>query len=90
MEIEGEGWVIVVLFCIMLMLLATTITSEIYETKIILSQETANEICLVITEEEGTIALDYDDGNNKGLIRRGELYCQIPSYDKTHLIKVGE
>ena len=57
-----------------------------------LSQETADKICLDITGEEGVVAKDWLDfsGNINKPIERGELYCQIPSYDSTHLIKVGD
>jgi len=62
------------------------------EGSIALSQETADKICLDITGEEGVVAKDWSDfsgGENKP-IEKGELYCQIPNYDSTQLIKVGK
>ncbi len=59
--------------------------------RITLSQETADKICLDLTNESGVVAKDYLDFNsdeNKP-IEKGELYCQIPSYDEKQLIKVG-
>ena len=59
-------------------------------TDIKLSQETGDKICLDLTNESGVIAKDYEDfGEENNPIKKGELYCQIPSYDETHLIKVG-
>ena len=56
-----------------------------------LSQETADKICLDLTNESGVVAKDYEDfGNENKPIEKGELYCQVPSYDETHLIKVGK
>ena len=90
MEIEGEMWFVVVLLAILIGFLGAAILGTIYEDKIILSKETANKICFELTGEAGVIALDYDEDKNLDLIERGELYCQLPSYDKTHLIKVGK
>ena len=60
-------------------------------TKIDLSQETADKICMDLTNESGVVAKDYRDfnGNENKPISKGELYCQIPSYDATQLIKIG-
>ena len=56
-----------------------------------ISQETGDKICFDLTLEEGVVAKDYEDfnGDRSKPIEKGELYCQIPSYDETHLIKVG-
>ncbi len=59
-------------------------------TDIELSQETGDKICLDLTNESGVIARDYEDFEvENSPIKKGELYCQVPSYDETHLIKVG-
>jgi len=44
-----------------------------------------------LTNESGVVAKDYRDFDEEvSPIEKGELYCQIPSYDETHLIKVGK
>jgi len=90
MEIEGADWIGVFIMALFLIAIGVCIGCLIYENKIVLSQETADKICFDLTEKEGVIALDYNDGTNADLIDKGELYCQIPSYDETHLIKVGK
>jgi len=89
-EIEGGEWWGVFFLALCLIAMGCCVGILIYENKIVLSQETADKICLELTEVEGVTALDYDEGTNSELIEKGELYCQIPSYDETHLIKVGK
>jgi len=90
MKMEGIDWFGVVLMFLLLIFVGMCIGVAIYEPKIVLSQETANKICLDLTNEEGVVAKDWQDfESGEEPIEKGELYCQIPSYDKTHLIKVG-
>ncbi len=91
---EDIGWIIFVVILalgagIMIGCLIGSIPRDIE-----LSQETGDKICLDLTNESGVVAKDYFDFQNDGVtgntpIEKGELYCQVPSYDATHLIKVG-
>lgn len=90
MEIEGGDWWGVFFFVLVLIAGSVAITILIHgEINIVLSQETANKICSDLTNESGVKAIDYNEGSNADLIDKGELYCQIPSYDQTYLIRVG-
>ncbi len=91
MELDGIEWVLVILVGLLLILIGFAIGDTIKDKNIILSQETGDKICLDLTNESGVVAKDYEDfGEENKPIERGELYCQVPSYDKTHLIKVGK
>ncbi len=91
MKLDSFEWSIIILLGICLVLIGIGIGIEIDNKKIALSQETADKICLDLTNESGVVAKDYGDFDNyeNKPISKGELYCQIPSYDETHLIKVG-
>ena len=91
MKLDNFEWFIIIWVGILLILIGICIGVEIDSKNITFSQETGDKICLDITNESGVIAKDYESFNgveNKP-IAKGELYCQIPSYDSTHLIKVG-
>ena len=80
--------IILFLFGLMVGTLITGIDGN--KSEIDISQETADKICLDLTQEEGVIAQDWwDFGRGKEPIEKGELYCQLPTYDSTQLIKVG-
>ena len=91
---DGEYIVGLIFGTVLILLLGICIGGLIQEriVDIALSQETADKICFDLTGEEGVVAkdyLDFNSGENRPL-EKGELYCQIPSYDETHLIKVGK
>jgi len=90
MEIEGGEWIGVTIILLILMFSGGIFGYMVAEEHIIISQETGDKICFDLTGEDGVKALDYDMGNNADLMEKGELYCQLPSYDATQLIKVGK
>jgi len=91
MKIEGTDWILIIWLMILFLVSAGFIGSEIGKANIGLSQETADKICFELTGQEGVAAKDWGDFvTGKQPIEKGELYCQIPSYDSTQLIKVGE
>ena len=94
MKLDSFEWSIIILLGICLVLIGIAIGIEIGNKGIVLSQETADKICLDLTNESGVVAKDYyafehDGFEDNTKIAKGELYCQLPSYDETHLIKVG-
>ena len=89
MKVDSFEWSIIILIGILLIVIGICVGIEINNKRIMLSQETADKICFDLTLEEGVVAKDYKDFGENKPIQRGELYCQIPSYDETHLIKVG-
>ena len=91
-EIEGGEWLCVAFLFLCVIGVGICIGATIADggKDIEVSQETADKICLEITGEEGVVAKDWwDYGYGKEPMEKGELYCQLPSYDETHLIKVG-
>lgn len=90
-EIEGGEWIGVVIIFLLFITLGFAIGYSVDGKQISLSQETADKICLDLTNESGVVARDWwDYASGKEPIERGELYCRLPSYDATHLIKVGK
>lgn len=77
---------VVLAFCFLCFLIGIVVVQN---NRIVLSQETADVICQKLTGNESAIAKDRWDFGDESPIESGELYCQIPSYDETHLIKVG-
>ncbi len=89
-DVDGV-WVILIMLISLLFGMLIGAIIEDATADIELSQETADKICLDLTNESGVVAKDYEDfGNENKPIEKGELYCQVPSYDETHLIKVGK
>ncbi len=93
---DGEAVGIVVTAVLLLVLvfgMGMLVGGEISvsEEGISISHETADKICFDLTGEEGVAAKDWwDFDREKEPIGKGELYCQVPSYDSTQLIKVGK
>ncbi len=92
MEFETYDWILVVVFSLLFLMGGMLIGFELAG-DITISQETGDKICLDLTNENGVVAKDYHDflseDSNLIPIGKGELYCQVPTYDSTSLIKVG-
>jgi len=54
---------------------------------ITINQETANDLCIHLTGNETAIAKDWWNYQNKP-IDKGQIVCELPSYDSTHNIVV--
>lgn len=59
---------------------------------IIISQETADDLCIHVTNNETAIAKDFRDfvGVNNAIrpIGKGQMVCELPNFDSTHNIVV--
>ena len=53
-----------------------------------ISQETANDLCIQVTGNETAIAKDWGDYAIPKPIERGQIVCELPSFDSTHNIVV--
>lgn len=90
MGLEIEDWVGIIVAILMFIFVGAMIGEAHYGKQIILSHNTADKICSDLTNQSGTIAMDYHDFKmDNPPIKEGELYCKTPSYDSTQLIKVG-
>ncbi len=61
-----------------------------YDNNLRINQQTGNDFCIQITGDENAIAKDwwsYGQNENRP-IEKGQLVCEIPSYDSTHNIVV--
>lgn len=60
------------------------------EDGIIISQETADELCGIITSNNGSVALDYYDlsWEERDKLTAGSLICKEPTYDSTTNINI--
>ena len=55
---------------------------------ITISQETADDLCIGLTGNESAIAIDGWHKSSEGIIEKGQITCEIPSYDSTHNIVI--
>lgn len=93
MEEETLNFIIGLLTGLILMIVLMDMVSSgkilyfLEEDSKMINQETANDLCIKITGNESTIAKDYWD-YSQPTIKKGQIVCELPSYDSTQNIIV--
>jgi len=77
-----DGWAVFLIIIIFIfgIMIGFVIMSD---TGINLKQEVANDVCILLTGNENTIA---EKGNDCSFAMNCNLVCVLPSYDATHNI----